>query len=37
MTLDWNLYALVSTIEIERHRKTNPPIHDWLESSYKRA
>jgi hypothetical protein len=32
--LDWNLYALVSTIEIERHRKTNPPIPKWLESSY---
>lgn len=35
--LDWNLYALVSTIEIERHRKTNPPLPDWLESSYKNA
>jgi len=22
--LDWNLYAIVSTIEMERHRKSNP-------------
>lgn len=35
--LDWNLYALVSTIEIERHRETNPPIPVWLEPSYKKA
>ena len=35
--LGWNLYALVSTIEIERHRKTNPPIPDWLEPSYRKA
>jgi hypothetical protein len=32
--LDWNLYALISTIEVERHRKTNPDIPKWLESSY---
>jgi len=34
---DWNLYGLVSTIEIERHRKTNPPIPKWLVSDYKQA
>ena len=35
--LDWNLYALVSVIEIERHRKTNPLLPEWLEQSYKDA
>jgi hypothetical protein len=34
---DWNLYALVSTIEIERHRKTNPPIPSWLLKEYEHA
>ncbi len=34
---DWNLYALAATIEIERHRKTNPPLPDWLSPSYKLA
>src|ERR1700722_1269685 len=27
---DWNLYALAATIEIERHRKDNPALPDWL-------
>jgi hypothetical protein len=36
-SLDWNLYALASTIEIERHRKTNPPLPDWLAKSYHEA
>jgi hypothetical protein len=31
---DWNLYGLVSTIEIERHRKSNPPL---LAESYRAA
>jgi len=31
---DWNLYALVSCIEVERHRKTNPPLPDWLSAAY---
>lgn len=35
--LDWNLYALVSIIEIERHRNTNPNLPNWLELSYRRA
>ena len=34
---DWNLYSLISTIEIERHRKSNPIIPSWLESSYQDA
>jgi hypothetical protein len=34
---DWNLYGLVSTIEIERHRKTNPPIPEWLKEEYEQA
>src|SRR6185503_1359384 len=24
------LFGLVSTIEVERHRRTNPPVPDWL-------
>lgn len=35
--VDWNLYALVGTIEIERHRKTNPPVPGWLVKSYRQA
>jgi hypothetical protein len=35
--VDHNLYALASTIEIERHRKTNPAIPDWLAFSYRSA
>jgi hypothetical protein len=34
---DWNLYALAATIEIERHRKDNPALPDWLSPSYKLA
>ena len=34
---DWNLFALAAVIEVERHRKTNPPIPDWLLDDYKRA
>ena len=34
---DWNLYGLVALIEIERHRKSNPPIPDWLASDYEAA
>jgi hypothetical protein len=33
-SLDWNLYALVSIIEVERHRKINPPLPAWLADSY---
>jgi hypothetical protein len=34
---DWNFYGLVSTIEVERHRKSNPPIPQWLVPAYKEA
>jgi hypothetical protein len=34
---DWNPYSLVSTIEIERHRKANPPLPSWLEDDYRAA
>jgi hypothetical protein len=34
---NWNLYGLVSTIEIERHRKSNPPLPDWTKESYHAA
>jgi hypothetical protein len=34
---DWNVYALVSTIEVERHRKSNPRLPSWLGPSYHRA
>jgi len=36
-TFDWNFYSLVSVIEIERHRKTNPGIPSWLRTSYQEA
>lgn len=32
--LGWNFYSFVSTIEIERHRKSNPSIPLWLQTSY---
>ena len=35
--LDWNVFSLIATIEIERHRHTNPPIPDWLLPSYESA
>jgi hypothetical protein len=34
---DWNLFALSATIEIERHRKGNPPLPEWLREDYERA
>jgi hypothetical protein len=35
--LGWNLYALASCIEIQRHLKKNPPLPDWLALEYKQA
>jgi hypothetical protein len=32
--VDWNFYAIVSKIEIERHRRKNPPLPDWLAEGY---
>ena len=34
---DYNLWLLIATIEIERHRKSNPPLPDWLNESYSLA
>jgi len=34
---DWNLYALVSTIELERARGANPDLPEWLEGDYREA
>jgi hypothetical protein len=34
---DWNVYALVSTIEVERHRKSNPPLPGWLGPDYEES
>ena len=35
--IDWNYYSLVSLIEIERHKNTNPEISSWLKQSYQEA
>jgi hypothetical protein len=32
-----NFYSLISTIEVARHRKSNPPLPDWLSESYIKA
>src|SRR5947207_8410646 len=32
--VDWNLFALAAVIEVERHRKTNPALPDWLAEEY---
>ena len=32
--IDWNFYALISIIEIERFRRKNPPLPDWLAEDY---
>jgi hypothetical protein len=32
-----DLFGLAATIEIERHRKTNPPLPGWLEREYRTA
>src|SRR5262245_8760467 len=34
---DWGFYSLVSIIEVERHRRSNPEIPQWLVPDYKRA
>lgn len=35
--LGWNVYALCAAIETERHRKTNPPLPEWLRDEYESA
>jgi hypothetical protein len=34
---DWNFYGFVATVEVERHRKKNPPMPDWLQNGYRAA
>src|SRR5436190_1921802 len=34
---DWNSYGLVAVVEIERHRKGNPPLPDWIADAYFQA
>lgn len=34
---DWNFYGLVSVIEVERHRRSNPPLPAWLIEDYRLA
>lgn len=34
---DWNLYALAATIEVERHRHSNPDLPAWLTHFYTEA
>ena len=32
-----DFYALIALVEIERHRRDNPPLPEWLEDSYRAA
>jgi hypothetical protein len=32
-----NFYGLLATIEVERHRRSNPELPEWLAESYPRA
>jgi hypothetical protein len=34
---DSNLFSLSATVEIERQRKGNPPLPEWLREDYERA
>jgi len=34
---DSNLFSLSATVETERHRKSNPPLPEWLREDYERA
>ncbi|MES2354073.1 MAG: hypothetical protein V4568_06665 [Pseudomonadota bacterium] len=35
--INWNLFGIVCTVEVERHRRTNPRIPSWLQESYTEA
>ena len=35
--IDWNIFALASSIELERESGHNPPIPSWLAPSYEAA
>jgi len=34
---DWNFYGFVATIEVERHRRSNPELPLWLKADYENA
>jgi len=34
---DWNPYGLVAIVEIERHRRSNPPLPAWMVDAYFQA
>jgi hypothetical protein len=34
---DWNFYALIATVEVERHRQGNPDVPGWLLPAYEQA
>lgn len=34
---DWNLYALIAVIEMERHDHDNPPLPEWIVADYATA
>jgi hypothetical protein len=34
---DWNLYAMVATIELARTESENPEVPDWLKEDYFRS
>ena len=36
-TANWNIYAIVATIELARKRNQNPAVPPWLEDSYFKA
>jgi hypothetical protein len=36
-TADWNLYAIVTIIELARTESGNPPLPGWLEDDYFRS
>lgn len=37
VAFDWNFYALLATIEIQRHKNSNPVLPEWLVSDYQAA
>lgn len=36
-TVDWNIFAIVATIELARKEGKNPDVPEWLEEGYFRA
>ena len=34
---DWNFYALLATIDVERHRVSNPELPAWMATAYSDA